>query len=419
MREYVCDEEKCTMCMACANACPRDAIHVGINRFGYEKITIDSKRCIDCSLCSKICNKRSLIPRNEALACFAGQAKHREKIKKSASGGSFQILAEIVLEDSGVCYGCAGYFEDGHYVARHIRVSAIEKLPLILNSKYILSRIETCYRQIKEDLIAGKTVLFGGTPCQAVGLKAFLGKEYDNLLIVDVVCHGVTSRQIFNDYLHETEKARGITITDYCFRDKHAGWGSNFCYPYYKGKNKGGIHTIHLPKEGGSHEIHYLRGDISRENCFSCEMASPHRVSDFTFGDFWSIESEYPELITQKHPPLSTRSGINCMMINTKKGIRYLPRLQEKMIMYPVDLDSIIRHNSNFLKPSNRGKKRDTILKQYCEKGYSEIEKNYCNTVGKKMLLYTVKNTVKSHLPDKLKVSIYRMAFLRKMLSGE
>ncbi|WP_368210969.1 Coenzyme F420 hydrogenase/dehydrogenase, beta subunit C-terminal domain, partial [Blautia wexlerae] len=159
--------------------------------------------------------------------------------------------------------------------------------------------------------------------------------------------------------------------------------------------------------------------DISRENCFSCEMSNTNRVSDFTFGDYWAIEIEHPEFIVRNAPALSIRKGINCMMVNTEKGMQYLSKLQEKMVMYEVDLASITRHNSNLLKPSKRGKARDAVLENYYMEGYKKIEENYNDTVGKKRTVYAAKNMIKTHIPDKLRVQIYRMKFLRKLLSGE
>lgn len=164
--------------MACANACPKGAIDIGINKYGYEKVVIDNGKCVDCGLCAKVCARRMQIERHSPIKCYAGQSRDSEKLKHSASGAAFQMLAEIVLEMGGVCYGCAGKMINGEYSAYHVRVTNVDELQSILNSKYILSHIGTTYQQIKEDLKNGKLVLFGGTPCQALGLKSFLNGNF-------------------------------------------------------------------------------------------------------------------------------------------------------------------------------------------------------------------------------------------------
>ena len=168
MKGTICCEEKCTACMACANACPKNAIDIGVNKYGYEKVVINDDKCVDCGLCTKVCARRMQIERHSPIKCYAGQSRDAEKLKRSASGAAFQMLAEIVLETGGVCYGCAGEMINGEYRANHIRVTNVDELQSILNSKYILSHIGTTYQQIKKDLENGKLVLFGGTPCQAL-----------------------------------------------------------------------------------------------------------------------------------------------------------------------------------------------------------------------------------------------------------
>ena len=146
--------------MACANACPKGAIDIGINKYGYEKVVIDNGKCVDCGLCAKVCARRLQIERHSPIKCYAGQSRDSEKLKHSASGAAFQMLAEIVLEMGGVCYGCAGKMINGEYSAYHVRVTNVDELQSILNSKYILSHIGTTYQQIKEDLKNGKCFLY-------------------------------------------------------------------------------------------------------------------------------------------------------------------------------------------------------------------------------------------------------------------
>ena len=69
------------------------------------------------------------------------------------------------------------------------------------NSKYIQSNLVGIFQDVKCNLERGRTVCFSGTPCQIEGLQCYLQKEYDNLLLVDVVCHGVASPLIWDKYL--------------------------------------------------------------------------------------------------------------------------------------------------------------------------------------------------------------------------
>lgn len=146
MKGTICCEEKCTACMACANACPKNAIGIGVNKYGYEKVVINDDKCVDCGLCTKVCARRMQIERHSPIKCYAGQSRDAEKLKRSASGAAFQMLAEIVLETGGVCYGCAGKMINGEYSAYHVRVTNVDELQSILNSKYILSHIGTTYQ---------------------------------------------------------------------------------------------------------------------------------------------------------------------------------------------------------------------------------------------------------------------------------
>ncbi len=413
----LCAQKDCTLCKACVNICPKDAIITSRDEYGYEKLEIDSQKCIDCGLCFKVCKQRDEVKANTPIICFAAQATDRDKLKLSASGGVFQILARQVLENGGVCYGSEGKLEDGKYTAAHIRIDATEDLHRILNSKYIPSDATDAYKNAKVDLEGGKFVLFCSTPCQIQGLKAFLGKEYENLLTADLICHGVTSTSLFNGYLDELEKKDNITITDYQFRDKSISWGTNFCYSYYKNKSKSKhIKVRHCPREASSYMIHYLRGNIFRENCYSCPLSSGKRVSDFTLGDYWAIETEHPEFVTKTKPHISLKRGVSCILVNTQKAEDYVGNISSEMVLHKVTFDSIATNNDNLVKSSARGQERERILKIYSEKGYSEIEELYRRKVGKKMIVYNVKNVLKSRLPDRLRILIYRTPFLSRLV---
>lgn len=413
----LCATQDCTLCMACYNVCPKNAVVLTTDENGYEKLYIDSDKCINCGLCTKVCNQREKVVRKSPVSCYAAQATDKLKLRASASGGAFQMVAQYVLQNGGVCYGSEGKIQDGQYTAKHIRIDSLDDLHLILNSKYIPSIIGDTYKEAKADLEKGVTVLFCGTPCQIQGLKAYLGKDYENLLTTDLVCHGVASTQIFNDYLDETEKRDDISIVDYRFRDKSVSWGTNFCYSYYKNNDSARkIRVRHCPREASSYMINYLKGNIFRENCYQCSLSCDERVSDFTFGDYWEIETEHPEFVTKSKPSIVLRQGVSCILVNTKKAEYFLGKISSEMVLYKVTFESIASHNGNLCRSSKRGRGRDAFLQTYRESGYSAVEDTYRKKVRKKMVVYNLKNSLKSHLPDRLRILIYKTPFLRKIV---
>ncbi len=415
--DMLCAQQDCTLCMACVNVCPNKAIHLSTDENSYEKLEINQDECVNCGLCSKVCKSRDMVTRNTPVSCFAAQATDKIKLRFSASGGAFQMLAQYVLKSGGVCYGSEGKLVSGQYTACHVRIDSIEDLPRILNSKYVPSLNYDTYRQAKSDLDKGRFVLFCGTPCQIQGLKAFLGKDYETLLTVDLICHGVTSAQMFNDYLDEIEKRESVTIVDYLFRDKTISWGTNFCYSYFKNNDSAKrIRVKHCPREASSYMIHYLKGDIFRENCYQCSLSCEERVSDFTLGDYWEIETEHPEFVTKSKPPIVLRQGVSCILANTQKAKDFVQNISSSLILHEVTLESIAVHNDNLIKSSKRGKGRDSLLQTYREYGYSAIEKQYRQKVAKRALIYNIKNTLKSHLPDRVRILIYKTPFLRRIV---
>ena len=417
MREQICLPENCTLCMACANSCPRDAIFVGVDEYGYEKIKINPQRCVECGLCEQVCKRCQDITSKTPLRAYAAQAKCTADLMHSASGGAFQMLAQIVLEQNGVCYGCALENDRGSFGARHIRVEAIDDLPQILNSKYIPSRIGEVFRNVKADLDAGKRVLFSGTPCQVQGLKAYLNREYEHLLTADIICHGIAATKLFNDYIENVENRENIRITEYLFRDKSVSWGTNFCYNYYKKNDVAKrIRKKHCPREASSYMMHYLRGNIFRENCYDCPLSATERVSDFTLGDFWEIEREYPEFVTKSTPKIVLRKGVSCILENTEKAAEYSRLLEEKMVMHAVSLKSVTAHNGNLRAPSSRGGNREWFLETYREHGYGPIEEAYRRSVGRKRTVFQIKNFLKTYLPDRVRIWIYQSKFLGRIV---
>ena len=183
---------------------------------------VDAAKCTNCNLCEKVCHLNTLPCSNENQHAYAVSHLSKDVLQRSTSGGAFTAIAKYVLDQGGAVYGCA-YCD--HLKARHICIESEQELVRLNGSKYVESEIGDTYRQAKEQLKVGRTVLFSGTPCQIAGLKSYLKKPYDNLITADIICHGVAPQKFFSEYIDWFEQKHNLRLTDYNFRAKqNAGW---------------------------------------------------------------------------------------------------------------------------------------------------------------------------------------------------
>ena len=140
----------------------------------------------------------------------------------------FTALAKQVIQKGGVV--CAAVYND-QFEVEHRIADTVEELAPMRGAKYSQSHAGHLFRQLKELLESGKPVMFTGTPCQCAGLKAYLGKEYEQLLLVDMVCHGVPSPSVWKAYVRCRREldANGAELSSINLRDKSTGW-SRYAY---------------------------------------------------------------------------------------------------------------------------------------------------------------------------------------------
>lgn len=189
------------------------------NGFDYPKI--DESKCTECGKCLKVCSfEKKEQSRKET---YAAQAKDAD-LEENASGGIFTVLAQEVLKRKGIVYGCAMLYENQNLVIKHIGIDKIEELCKLKGSKYVQSNLENVYVEIKRHLEHNETVLFSGTPCQIAGLRGYLQRTYANLYTIEIICHGVPSAKLFQNYLGYIESKEGKKIAGFYFRDKSSGW---------------------------------------------------------------------------------------------------------------------------------------------------------------------------------------------------
>ena len=207
--------DECVGCGACENVCPVKAISMQENEEGFLYPVVDSDLCVSCNKCNHVCPVQKNEKKAVVSKAYAAWNKDDAILRGSSSGGVFSILAQYVLRKGGVVCGAA--FDEGN-VVKHILVENAADLEKLRGSKYVQSEIGHIFVQIKDLLKSGRQVLFSGTPCQVAGLNSYLEKDFDNLLTVDVACHGVPSPKVWQKYIFEL----GKDVSQFNFRDKRA-----------------------------------------------------------------------------------------------------------------------------------------------------------------------------------------------------
>ena len=301
----------CCGCEACVQVCPKNCIDFSSDAQGFLYPEVNKESCIDCGLCEKVCpviNKTNQ-SKNNPSTLYAVKSSDDAIRQQSSSGGFFSLLADYVLTKGGVVYGAAF---DAAFNVCHTRVDKIEDLYKLRGSKYVQSRIGQTFRECKDDLKAGKLVLFTGTPCQISALGHFLRKDYDNLIKVEVVCHGVPSPMIYQQYLNETviKDVEDRTITKVNFRTKLGSWKKYFFTVEYNDRGE-----ICEYRECVTDSL-YMKGFLSdlyiRPSCFECHAKNLTSGADFTIADFWGQEYTFPEFDDDK--------GVSAVLANTVKA---------------------------------------------------------------------------------------------------
>ena len=200
---HILDKHSCCGCAACVQACPKQCISFNEDEQGFRYPLVDESICIDCGLCEKVCPVIHQLDAKKPLKVYAAQNPNEEIRLKSSSGGIFTMLAESVIDEGGVVFGAQF---DKNWEVEHAYTESKEGLAAFRGSKYLQSRTGETYKQTRDFLKAGRSVLYSGTSCQIAGLKKFLRKEYENLITVDVVCHGAPSPLVWRTYLDDFKK---------------------------------------------------------------------------------------------------------------------------------------------------------------------------------------------------------------------
>ncbi|MBE7003143.1 MAG: 4Fe-4S dicluster domain-containing protein, partial [Ruminococcaceae bacterium] len=306
--------DRCTGCGACASACERGAVAMEQDRLGFLKPTIDEVKCTDCGVCAALCPELHPVVRRKAKRCLAAQATRCVRLR-SSSGGIFPLLARQTLNAGGTVCGAVW---NGLTSVNHVLAETWEQVEKMRGSKYLQSDLTGCYEKIRRCLDSGREVLFTGTPCQAAALRSWLGKEYDNLIIVDFLCMGIPSQAMFQEAvetMYPKESVREIRFRDKEFSNSWTG------YVLTALTNDGGVYQTTV--ENNAYEAGFHGGIIWRDCCYTCPYAATDRAGDITLGDFWGVEAYHPEL--------NDHTGTSLILINTERGAKALHGIESQL----------------------------------------------------------------------------------------
>jgi len=305
-------EDRCAGCFGCYNSCPNDAIEMKYDEHSFY-LPFINENCNRCGICQQHCpviQDTENDDKSKEPVFYGGRSKDREIRMMSSSGGIFPELAKYILDQSGVVFG-AGW--DENFNLEHVKINDFYEIEKITGSKYVQSRIGKGYKKVLKELEEGKNVLFVGAPCQVAALNTF--DDYEELLTIDLVCHGVPSQLLFDKYLEYKEKEYESDIDKIFFRDKTNGWED---FQMRIGFEDGSVYEK-------NHKLDpyfkaYLPNLCLRDSCYDCKFNCIPRPGDITLGDFWG------------EPPkeISTNEGVSVILANNRKGEQVLKELKNE-----------------------------------------------------------------------------------------
>lgn len=373
----------CTACAACVSVCPKQCISMREDREGFLQPKIDAKLCIECHRCEKVCPILNpvAIPNDFETKAYAAINKDDEVRAQSSSGGVFFPLAQWIIEQGGVVFGAR--WNDKWEVV-HDYAEDLAGVKAFMRSKYVQSVVGDTLKQAKSFLEAGRWVLYSGTPCQIGGLKAYLGKEYDKLITVDLICHGVPSPGVWRSYLKDY--VGKDQILDINFRDKSEGWlGFQFFTTT----------TTTTTRRDKQMENPYFRGFLTnvylRNSCYNCRFRQYHRMSDITLADYWGVN----EFCTEMHD----NKGTSIVFTHTEKGKNLFHKISTGMRIMNQEKSLAIMRNQGmeYNEPKSQSRKFYFFMNYLF--GFKRSE----SAISKDGPLKRIKRKVKKVLKIKLK----------------
>lgn len=367
--------EQCCGCRSCEHICPTNSISFIKDIEGFLIPYVNEQTCVKCQKCVRNCPQINEVSLNTNIRTYAALNKNGNDVMCSSSGGMMSALADKVLADGGVVFGA--YLDSEDWKCKFRYTSDRSGLEPLRGSKYLQSDTGKSYKEVKEFLGKDIVVLYVASPCQIAGLLAFLGRPYEKLYTIDLLCHGATSPDLFMEHVRYLEAKYKRKLTGFSFRDK-SRTPNKVAYKYRFGDREKCV----LGKCEKYH-VAYLSGATYRIPCYKCKYAQRNRIGDITLGDYWGI--------TKVHPDFNALGGVSLVLINTVKGGNLLK--STNALFVESDINKASDSNGILNAPAAMNCKRNTFYTDVKQYGYeAAIKKNFVVKSG-------IYNEILMHLP--------------------
>lgn len=412
----ILDKHKCSGCGACLDVCPKNAISMSVDKEGFWYPKVDKDKCVDCSLCNKVCPIEHKVEA-EMFAkpeCYAAVNKNLFVRFDSTSGGAFSALANCMFKQKGVVGGAA---TDSEFNAHQILIHNKSDLEKIRSSKYYQSDATGFYQEVENQLKAGKPVLVCGSPCQMAGLRGYLRKDYEKLIIVDFICLCMPSPKVFKKYIQHIEQTYGFKVVETKAKCKELGW-RNLTQMFVL---ENGAH-VYQTHDNNPFQFFYMTSRTCvRPVCYECPFKGFPRCADITIGDYWQKEKGNNNWDYIKN--FDYDAGTSIVLANNSKGLAYLEKCKNSLKLQKVSLDSVLEGNLALtvpIKPStiDREKFFEELEKTPFGELYNRYKSNFKNSIKDRLKkYYRIVKQLRTNLP--LYYQLLRYNGLKNIISKD
>lgn len=363
----------CCGCGTCAAICPKSCISMTSDEEGFMYPSVDESLCVNCGLCLKICTWEHPI-KKEPRHVYAIKAKDINVRYQSSSGGAFDVIARFLLNKGYVVYGAA--YSDDFSEVNHIMIKTASDLPLLRGSKYVQSNMTDVFTEIHSLLISGEKVLFSGTGCQVSALKLFLKKDFDSLITIDILCHGVPSPLLFRLYIKNVKEKYGH-ISTINMKDKTNGWG-------HQQLRMIATKNVSTDVQNLWYKIFYSRIAL-RPSCYECIFMDIARAGDISIGDYWGIENVNGSFLDKR--------GVSLLLSNSEKGHQIFESVKKYFEVLETTVEDCYQPVLKGPEPSPEW--RFSFWNTFYQIGFNETVYRFWNVTFGNKLIYRFQRIVK------------------------